>query len=191
MNQAKRSVRVATLMDQWYTATKAAKRIRTKLEAAMAAEAPFKIGDIVAVIYPGYTINIGKRPLAIPTEIHKGSVAAVFSNPKENIIEYAVSPALFSGGYHPEKRITVSGNIKIEPWNGHHQYLVRKVLAERKKNGTHSGRVEKRPGNDYSANRKVVDTHCAEPKRMGHRVSPFLRDDWRASSEWRQFAFPE
>jgi hypothetical protein len=156
----------------------------------MNAEAPFKIGDVVAVTYPGYTVKIGARPLVVPAEIHKCRVAAIFSRPEVGQIDYEVCPALFNGGYS-ERRIPVIVSMKMETWNGHHQYLVGKVIAERKRNGTHSTRIEKRTGNRHPANRTMVDTYSAGPKRMASRVSPFLRDDWRSSSEWRSFAFPE
>ncbi len=186
MNQAKRSAQVVALMDAWYNATKAADTIKRRLQEAINAEAPFKIGDVVAVTYPGYNINIGKRPVTFPAEIHKGKVAAIFSNARADTIEYAVSPALFSGGYAPEKRLTVTASMKIEPWNSHHQYLVKKVLAERKRNGKP---VRKRASN--STDRAVVNPYSPGQYGMGSLISPFLRSDWRQSREWRDFAFPD
>ena len=171
MNQAKRSARVTDLLDKWWAATKVADGIKKKLQAAMDAEAPFKIGDVVAVTYHGYSIKIGKLPVTFPAMIHKGRVAAIFSNPKAGTIEYAVSPALFSGGYSAERRFTTTTGMTIEPWNSHHQYCVQKVLAERKRNGKQK---RQRAGN-------AVDL------QMENRVSPFLRDDWRSSRQWRSF----
>ena len=118
-------------MDAWYKATQAAKAIKVKLNTAIAESAPYKLGEIVAVIEPGLlNVENNHRDSKI---IHKGKVSLTYLDSDSNEIEYEVAPALFRGGFNTEKPIFVKskGWYKIEPWNRHYRYLVDKVVKDR------------------------------------------------------------